>query len=401
MTHDLDLSLEVLVLIVFALFMALFGVLLVPIHIGALPYNPDATYGLFLVIVSFQIITLGKTPFGDFRRSWLLIAIGIGIAVLGMVACFIPGSLTGVARQSVGWLLLGGGLSLLAQLFIADDKARLWLKVDGVLRQLTLACTLVYALLAGLGAVTLVPGLATDAQTALVLIAAGAAFGYLAWCIWQVRQAYPPRPPPLGAAAGAPQSFALLREAALPLSQAILILLGLLLSCLGLLLVPVSLGLLPFSADGQLGLLLTVMAIQILALGETPLGQFRRSWLLIVIGLGFAAAGVFSAIVPGLLTKALQSLLGLMNLLSGGVSLVKQQLPRRGQSPPPAEVPVLVRALTTTQTALNCVAIGFGVSVLMPGLVPGPVTAAILVLNGLLLFVLAFILGRLPAASPS
>jgi len=86
---------------------------------------------------------------------------------------------------------------------------------------------------------------------------------------------------------------------------------------LGLLLFPVNLGIIAFSPDGQLGLLLTVTAIQMMALGETPLGQFKRSWIMVMIGLLFAGLGVVSSIVPGLLTGMLQILLGLLNLTGG------------------------------------------------------------------------------------
>jgi len=93
--------------------------------------------------------------------------------------------------------------------------------------------------------------------------------------------------------------------------------LGILLTVLGLLLFPVNLGIIAFSPDGQLGLLLTVTAIQMMALGETPLGQFKRSWIMVMIGLLFAGLGVVSSIVPGLLTGMLQILLGLLNLTGG------------------------------------------------------------------------------------
>src|SRR5512139_1547384 len=129
MKDELDFSLEILILLVLAVFMLLFGFLLFPIQAGALPYNADATYGLFLVIVSFQVIAMGKTPFGDFRRSWLLIAVGICAAILGMTACFIPGYLTGFARISVGLVLLGGGFSLLVQLLAVEEKARTWMRI--------------------------------------------------------------------------------------------------------------------------------------------------------------------------------------------------------------------------------------------------------------------------------
>jgi hypothetical protein len=42
------------------------------------------------------------------------------------------------------------------------------------------------------------------------------------------------------------------------------------------------------SADGELGLLLVIMAIQMTALGETPIGEYKRSWLLVSIGFVFA-----------------------------------------------------------------------------------------------------------------
>ncbi|HEY0196382.1 MAG TPA: hypothetical protein VGC02_02300, partial [Methanobacterium sp.] len=113
MREEYDLSIEVVILMVFGVFMLLFGFLLFKIHTGALPYTPDSTYGLFLVIVSFQIIAMGKTPFGDLRRSWALIIVGICTAILGMTACFIPGYLSELVRVLVGGILLIGGITLL------------------------------------------------------------------------------------------------------------------------------------------------------------------------------------------------------------------------------------------------------------------------------------------------
>jgi len=67
--EESDLSLEVVILLILGVFMFLFGLFLFKISTGELPYTPDSTYGLFLVIVSFQVITMGKTPFGDLRRQ--------------------------------------------------------------------------------------------------------------------------------------------------------------------------------------------------------------------------------------------------------------------------------------------------------------------------------------------
>ena len=414
-TEHADLSLEIIILLIFGLFMALFGLLLPGIQRGALPYAPDSTHGLFLVLLAFQAITLGKTPFGDFRRSWLLVALGTGAAVAGMMGCFIPGLLREPLRLLVGFLLTSGGLTLLLGLLISRDKARLWLRGPAPLRHLTLAAGLVYALTLVAGLVTLLPGLSPPPYTAILLLACGASFFYLAGCLREVRRRYPTRIPPRSAKAPggteppgrAPGLSALLthlgEEAALSLAPAFLFLLAVLLSLLGILFFPVSLGLLPFSPDGQLGLLLVLMAIQMLAMGETPAGKFQRSGWLVAAGMGFAGLGIFACIIPGVLTSTLQTLLGLLNL-GGSLVLLAGRLRVRGRQrlaadpgSPPFSAPLTapLGKLAVTQTLLNLVGIGFGLSTLLPGLVPLPVIAGILILNGVLLFQLALILRQL------
>ena len=95
----------------------------------------------------------------------------------------------------------------------------------------------------------------------------------------------------------------------------------------------------------------------------------------------------------------LQIILGLLNLTGGAVSLIKLYLPMlREDSTPgsaPDIVPSNVKKLTAIQTTLNCVQIAFGISMLVPGVVPGLLMAGILVNNGLLLFILASVLLRL------
>jgi hypothetical protein len=181
--------------------------------------------------------------------------------------------------------------------------------------------------------------------------------------------------------------------------MAILIILGILLTMLGLLLFPVNLGAIAFSPDGQLGVLLTVTAIQMMSLGETPLGQFKQSWFIIMAGLLFAALGVVSSIVPGLLTGMVQILLGLFNLVGGALSLMKRYLPMlRGINATrraPGIVPPNLRKLAATQTTLNFLQLAFGASTLVPGVVPGLLMAGILVINGLLVFLLASILSKM------
>lgn len=401
--EESDLSLEVVILMVLGIFMLLFGLLLFGIHTRALPYTPDSTYGLFLVFVSIQMITMGKTPFADLRRSWALIIIGIGTAIIGMTAVFIPGILKELVRIMVGIMLFVGGISLFLQLLVFEDKARLWMKIPGILRQLTIACGLIYGLSVILGLITLLPGITTDPQTAALLIIYGIGFFYLSWCIQKATRFYQPEKTKnvksgtlITDYSSSKGIFSIFQEASLPLSTAILIVLATLLTLLGFLLFPVFLGLIPFSPDGQLGLLLVIMAIQMMALGNTPIGPFKRSWLLIIIGMLFAILGIFSCIVPGILTLMISILIGLLNIIGGSLLLIKRFLPIVSEIKNRPAEPVIftptLKKLLVIQTLLNVVGIVFGLSMLVTGLISGIPLAGILVVYGFLLFVLAFIL---------
>ncbi len=201
----------------------------------------------------------------------------------------------------------------------------------------------------------------------------------------------------------AKDGFRFFRDASLSLPVALLILVGVFLTLLGVLLFPVNIGVIPFSPDGQLGLLLVIIAIQMMTLGETPIGQYNRSWFLIALGIVFAAMGIVSCIVPGILTGVIRVLIGLLNIIGGAVLLTKRVLPvlhtARDPGAEPVVFPPVIKHLLVTQTVLNIVAIAFGITMLIPGLVPGIVIAGILVINGLLLFVLAYILQQVEATA--
>ena len=399
MREESDLSLEVVILLILGVFMFLFGLLLFKIHTGELPYAPDSTYGLFLIIVSFQIITMGKTPFGDLRRSWAIIITGICTAIIGMVACFIPGTLTELVRILVGVILFVGGISLLLQLLLSEKKAKTWMKTSRILQHLTIACVLVYGVAIILGLLTLLPGITTNPETAVLLIIYGISIFYLAGCIQKVGRVYPPEETLELNNSDLKDSFRFFKDASLSLSLAVLIMLGVLLTLLGALLFPINQGTIPFSPDGELGLLMVIMAIQMTSLGETPMGGYKRSWLLVIIGIVFATLGAFSCIVPGILTNMLQTLLGALNILGGTILLLKRFIPilREIRHPPsePVMVPPIVKKMMVTQTVLNFVAIAFGLSMLIPGFIPSMLVPGIVIINGLLLFVLGYILHKI------
>ncbi len=315
------------------------------------------------------------------------------------------GYFTKFVQPLVGVVLFAGGIILFLQLCFSEKKARMWTKIPGILRQLTVACALVYTLTIISGLITLSPSLRSDPRTAIVLTFYGMSFFYLSWCIWKVFRTYGPEKRDDSAStiqisdsADSQRRFMLFQEASLPLSPAILILLGILNTLLGLLLFPVGLGMLPFSPDGQLGLLLTIMAIQMMTMGDTPLGQYTRSWFMITIGIGFASLGVVSCVVPGLLTGMIQILLGLLTVLGGAVFFIRRLLARKHEIKTSPEIPIVVppiiRKLAGTQLAMNSLAIVFGISMLMPGLLALPVVACILLIMGPLLFVLASLMRK-------
>ena len=407
-TRKADLTLEVVLLLIYGVFVLIYGALVPRLHSGALPYSPDSAYGLFLVLVAVQVITLGKTPFGDLRRSWIVVLIGITAAVLGMSACFIPGHLTELIRISVGIILTAGGATLLLQLLLSDEKGRKWIRIPGIPRHIAVACGLVYVLSIASGLATLFPGIVHDYLTAGLLVAYGASFLYLAWAVQEIvwMNSAPELAPSGGGTAGDARTHSgvawLLREASLPLSVATILLLAVLLTFLGLVLTAVNLGLIPFSANGLQGLQLVVFALQMMFLGETPVGAFKRSWWLIAVGIAFTATGAFACIVPDTVTDLLRGFLGLLNIFAGATFFGRRLLQtiRDRKVPPPGPAPPIVKKIDRTQTVLNVVVIAFGITMFLPSLVPGLINAVIIVINGMLLFTLATFLWRLDRNIP-
>ena len=138
---------------------------------------------------------------------------------------------------------------------------------------------------------------------------------------------------------------------------------GYLLILLGILVLLMILGIIPsFNSDGQLGLLLVLTSLQLLALGEFMGKEMSRSWPAIALGILFAAIGFFSCIVPGILTGVIQPLIGLQNIISGVLLLATKIVgPRVYQiSHPPAEsvaLPPIVKQLTLVLTVTGIVTI--------------------------------------------
>ncbi|MFZ3149551.1 MAG: DUF308 domain-containing protein [Methanothrix sp.] len=374
---EIALSIEVVLLIVGGVFFLLFGGLLFLIDRGMLPYSEGCVYGLFVVLVSMQIITMGKTPFGDVLRSWLVVIIGLLTAMLGTLAIFYPEYLNTTIRILAGLIVLITGAVGLLQLFTAKDKARRWMKVPGILQQLTVACALVYSIEIVLGIITLLPGIMPNLLTAVLLLVFGASLIFLAWCIHMVNHQYGLTNAKIVPAPSKSKSgFCLLKETSLTVENTFNTYQGFLMILLGILVLLMILGIFPsFNSDGQLGLLLVLTSLQLLALGQFVASQVTRSWLVISFGILCAATGIYSCIVPGVLTGVIQPLLGLQNIITGVLLLATKIIAPTvyGIRHPPAEpvtLPPIIKRLFLVLTVTGIVAILFGINMLAPLLLP-------------------------------
>ena len=374
-------ALEVVFLLIAGAALLIAGALLFAVQSGKLPYYENGLYGLLLVVFSLQITTLGKTPFGELGRSVPLIVAGVAIGVVGLFASFIPDTVTWLPRLLVFLCLAPGGLILLVRMLLASDKLRTWMRLGGTLfPRLSVACLAVYGMSMLAGTLVLRKDLLSPHATAGAVLGFGAAVVYLAAVLNEVYREYPE--------AARPRD----RGVSLSTDQVLILFTGVLLLLLGALLVPVNLGLLPFAGSAQVGVLVVLLALKLLATGDTPVGTFPRSGPVVSLGMVFAALGIVSCIVPDLLVQPLMIFVGLLNIAGGLLGLWQLSAPRRQKAPkPPGEVPPILKRLTVTQLALNLTTILFGLSVFVAGLLPGLVVGVVLFLNGCVLLYLLYI----------
>ncbi|MDR7868827.1 MAG: hypothetical protein RIN56_18695 [Sporomusaceae bacterium] len=377
-----DIPLETVILLVGGMALTITGGLLFPVAAGRLPYYENGLFGLLLIVFALQTITLGKTPFGDMRRSKALLFFGVAIASLGIVTCFIPGIFGPLPRMLLFFCFGLGGVVQLVRAYLDETGMRAWMRYGGIFRHLVFACSGVYGLsmLAGLLLWTQPP--LSAPITATVMLLFGCAVIYLGGVLRLVYRACPEADPSLSDRSGF--SF----------DHSMLLLTGVFMILLGVLLIPVSLGLLPFSGSAQLGLLMIIFAIQMLAAGNTPIGlSLPRSWPVLGSGSLFAALGIVSCVIPDILVAPLTLLVGVLNILSGFISLGKRLLPsaRTGDASAAPDHPLL-RKLSRTQLALDLLSIMFGASMLVPGIIPGLVVGVVLAANGGVLLYLLHLL---------
>lgn len=375
-----DPPLEVVLLVINGMALLLTGILLFPVSTGMLPYYENGFYGLFLFFFALQTITLGKTPFGEMGRSKLLLTTGVMLAAMGIVVCFIP-SFNRLPRLLLFLCFGPGGLLLLLQMALSKDKFQTWVKFGGIFRHLVFGCTAVYVLSMMISILLWKQSLLVTPMTAVVVVIYGLAVFYLASVLQKIYRTYPEAEKKTNG------------NAQLSMDEAMLLVMGVFMIILGVLLIPVNLGLLPFSGSAQLGLLMVIFAIQMLASGSTPIGTFPRSRLIISFGLLCAALGIISCIIPKILVALLTVLVGALNILGGVSSVVKICVPFLWKSDKTqGNLPPILVKLFITQLIMNLLTIMFGTSMLIQNLVPGLAIGVILAANGGVLLYMLHIL---------
>ncbi|NLA91489.1 MAG: hypothetical protein GX843_07655 [Synergistaceae bacterium] len=382
-----ELPLEAITLFIAGITSLIAGALLIPALAGAIPYYGNGLTGLILFYFALQTVLMGKTPFGDFPPSGMLLGAGAVMAAAGVIICIIPSVPAWFGGRLIFFCLAPGGIVMLVQAVLSPEKIRLWLSLKGVVKPLVIWVPAVYLTSVLTGAAFLASS-GGEAGWWLVpaLMLHGAMVLNLGRVLASVYKVYPASKPE---AKGRPP---------IPFGQGMLLLIGVFMMLLGLLLLPVSLGILPFAPNAQLGLLLVIFAVQMAASGATPLGPFPRSAAMTFLGLATAAIGVTSCIVPGLLEGVIAFLVAVLNIAGGILTFIKSLGSLLGaKNAASGDAFPLLRRLYATQTALGGLSVMFGSSMLFPGVVPGLVVGAVLAANGGVLIYLMILLGRVEA----
>jgi len=380
-----DIPIDLVILVIAGLTMVIAGLLLFASYAGKVPYYENGLFGLLIFIYALQITVLGKTPFGDVpQRPLSVLILGIFVACIGIITCFIPDLLKGIPRFILFICFGPGGILLLLQMFFSKDKFPLWRKKGGILMTLAANCTAVYSLSVFISILLIDKNYISGELLSLSVLLYGVLIFTLTAVLFKIYALYPD-------AAERPSAGVQLSD-----DRAVILITGVFMVLLGILLIPVTIGLLPFSGSAQLGLLVVIMSIQMIAFGNTPLRSFTRTWPLVFMGLIFASMGIISCIVPGILVPCLTLIIALLNIGGGAIPLVKMIHSRSGKKGRgSADVPSIIKKLFLTQSTLNILSIVFGVSMLINNLIPGPVIGVVLTANGIVLLYLISILAKI------
>jgi len=380
-----DIPIDLVILMIAGLTMVIAGLLLFPVYLGLLPYYENGLYGLLIFIYALQITVLGKTPFGDVpQRPLSVLILGIFVACVGIITCFIPDLLKEIPRFLLFICFGPGGIILLLQMFFSKGKFPMWRKKGGILMTLALNCAAVYSLSIFISILLIDKNFISGGLVAFSVLLYGVLIFFLTAVLYKIYALYPVNTER--------------QSGGVKLSddRAVILITGVFMVVLGILLIPVTIGLLPFSGSAQLGLLVVIMSLQMVAFGNTPIRSFSRTWPLVWLGLFFGSLGIISCIIPWILVPTLTFIIALLNIGGGAIPFIKMLLSKqRDKGTDRGFVPQVIKRLFLTQMLLNILSVVFGTSMLVKNLIPGPVIGIVLTANGSVLLYLLTLLFKI------
>jgi len=369
---EINISLEVIMLLVCGLAVCIVGMVLFPVSTGALPYYESGTFGLLLIILGLQWQITGVTPVGFMKRSWPLILPGITITGLGFVTCFFPGIFGDLPKYLVLAIFALGGLVQILDLMYSKEKYPSWKEAGDRLisHRLPLSCAIIYSfeiLIAGITAIQLImPEVIPIALVAGLVLLFGISLIWLAITLHEVYRVYP-------------QKDRSTNTPGIPLDTVMGMQNGIFMLLFGGL-ICVSLGTLAISSGAQHGALALMIGIQVLLTGSMMGFSFRRNGLILLVGAGLVAAGTLFILLPDMSLVPLRIFIGIFNII-GGLYIAYS----------------VMKAMTTQIILLlGTLAIGivvlilFGISTLVQGLIPatlGTVVGYLSIIGGLCLVI--------------
>jgi hypothetical protein len=307
---EINISLEVIMLLVCGLATCILGVLLIPVGTGALPYYEAGTFGLLLILFGLQWQTTGITPFGFMKISWPVLIPGIAITGFGFVTCFVPGIFGDLSKYLVLAIFGIGGLVQILDLVYSKEKYPTWKKAGDRLinHRLPLSCAIIYLLeilIAGIIAMPLImPGSIPIAIVAGVLLLFGISLFWLAMTLQKVYRIYPQADRSTnmpGISGGTVMGMEF----------------GFFMLVAGCLLVPVNMGALPFAPGAQQGTMMVLLGVQALVAGSMMTFAFTRNGLVFLVGMLFVAVGSTAIIIQDMFLELLVIFIGIFNLAGG------------------------------------------------------------------------------------
>lgn len=380
-----DIPIDLVILMIAGLTMVIAGLLLFPVYLGLLPYYENGLYGLLIFIYALQITVLGKTPFGDVpQRPLSVLILGIFVACVGIITCFIPDLLKEIPRFLLFICFGPGGIILLLQMFFSKGKFPMWRKKGGILMTLALNCAAVYSLSIFISILLIDKNFISGGLVAFSVLLYGVLIFFLTAVLYKIYAFYPDNTER--------------QSGGVKLSddRAVILITGVFMVVLGILLIPVTIGLLPFSGSAQLGLLVVIMSLQMVAFGNTPIRSFSRTWPLVWLGLFFGSLGIISCIIPWILVPTLTFIIALLNIGGGAIPFIKMlSSKQRDKGTDRGFVPQVIKRLFLTQMLLNILSVVFGTSMLVKNLIPGPVIGIVLTANGSVLLYLLTLLFKI------